>query len=87
MNKFENELLKIAYENYRKSGKATGVTIGRNGDEIFHYSNALDSLVEQEYVIPTSDNYDPNSINILAPRVSYELTDKGFQYALANLAD
>lgn len=84
MNKFEIELLKIAYENYRKTGEATGTTLGKNGNDLFYYSTALDSLVEEEYVVPTSDNYGPSHI---ALRVSYELTDKGYQYALANFGD
>lgn len=82
MNRFEIELLKNAYENYRKSGEATGITLGSNEDDLFYYSNALVSLVEQEYAVPTSDNYNPSLVTL---RVSYELTDKGLEYAKVNL--
>jgi hypothetical protein len=84
LNKFQKTLMQLAYDNYKKTGEAVGVSPGNSGDEIFYYSTALDLLFDEEYAVPEQEDYDPDKIY---PRLRYELTEKGLEYARTNLAD
>lgn len=81
MNQYENTLLKQAYENYSKTGEATGRTLGRNGDEIFHYFSALNSLISKGLVKVTSIDFDPDRITIPNVHFDFKLTQLGLDYA------
>lgn len=91
MNQYEIELLKIALENYRKTGKAVGEITPKNAGEGKLYTDALDSLVEQGFVEILSDNYYPGRYakivtdTIITVTITYELTNEGLKYAISNL--
>lgn len=85
MNQYEITLLEQAYDNYKKTGEATGRTLGRNGDEVSYYFNALNSLITKGLVAPTSDDFDPDRLTIPNVHVDYALTRLGLDYASKEL--
>ncbi|AMA72899.1 hypothetical protein ACH33_08535 [Aneurinibacillus sp. XH2] len=84
MNKFEIELIKLAFENYQKTGNATGVFFAKNSDEWFHYTNALEYLIEDGYA-ESSENTNSWRCNSNGLQISYELTEIGLNYAKTKL--
>lgn len=88
MGKFEMELLKLAYENYQKTGDAAAEKLLKNGDEFLYYTSAAEYLAEQNYIIPLSDNILADRVDISdisGTLLRFELTEKGLQYVTQHL--
>lgn len=86
MNKFEINLLNVAFQNYRMTGNAIGTFQARNGDDWLYISGSISSL-EREGFITFEDDFDPDETNlfeIIRP-VRYKLTNRGLAYCLENL--
>lgn len=68
MNRYQEELLKLAHDNYNKSGSSYAEYQTGNSDEWFYYSNAAEELEEQGIIKNLASH------NL---RISYELTPQG----------
>lgn len=84
MNTFELNLIKHAFENYQKNGIATGIFVVKNSDEWFHYTNALEYLIEDGYA-ESSVNTNSWHCGSSGQQISYELTEEGINYAKTKL--
>ena len=76
MNKFESELLSIAYKNYLRM---------RNGNDFMYYHTAASYLCDNEYLEALSDNILEDSISIFDNLLEFELTEKDLDYCKSNL--
>lgn len=85
MNKFESELLSIAYKNYLQTGSTYGSFRMRNGNDFMYYHTVASYLCDNEYLEALSDNILEDSISIFDNLLEFELTEKGLDYCKSNL--
>lgn len=87
MNQFEIKLLRLAYENYLKTGNIYYELLPRGGDELMYFTDAAESLSELGYILPLSENIGASSIDVTPSNlvISYELTNLGLRYIKENL--
>lgn len=84
MNEFEKELLTIAYNNYLKSPFETAKFVLKNGNDFMNYHTAAQYLVDENLIIPISDNIMSDSISVFDIVLEFDITDKGIS-AMKNI--
>lgn len=77
MNKFESELMSIAYKNYLQTGSTYGSFQMRNGNDFMSYHTAAQHLVEKNYIIALSDNIFSDSVSVFDFLLEFEITSLG----------
>lgn len=88
MNTFEKQLLKLAYENFRKNGSSYTEFQPQNGEDAMYYSDAIEYLEESEHVVSHINNLMNGSVSLSNSDsvICYELTEKGLTFVRSTVA-
>lgn len=82
MTDVEKTLLELAYQARRKPGSGRASVTAHNPEEILRYSNALEYLGDEQYIVMLTDNVDDAVLSIFAGDLlfEYEITPQGIRY-------